>query len=370
MLAESKKKAKRLNSIRGTQRFTRPSQANGTANIPIKIEEAIPKLKNLAQKYIGITNPHGFLTDLRNALGIPDKQGASKYGVVAIPKSDGSVLQASLRVTNHNSNAETYITHNANYEYNLSIMVRKNFNKNTFKPHDDVRLDEYVYFGKRMEQVENPLTQIINSIIGFLKEGEYKDTTGIAMKHISPQQANNKENSQEIKENRNMNKKLIKLTEQDIHRIVKESVNSVLNKDKSDFKLIMTKTLLNSMVDALETNNIEKLAKCNIQLQVWINRICGNQQQSQQSQQPMQPQGQQPTQQAQGMPSWMSQYAPKQQLQQLQQMSQQPQSMQQQQPTQQQNAIDQRVQDQMSKNLRLQQQMADKISNKTLNRIG
>ena len=207
MLVESKKKAKRLNSIRGTQRFTRPSQANGTANIPIKIEEAIPKLENLAQKYIGITNPHGFLTDLRNALGIPDKQGASKYGVVAIPKPDGSVLQASLRVTNHNSNAETYITHNANYEYNLSIMVRKNFNKNTFKPHDDVRLDEYVYFGKRMEQVENPLTQIVNSIIGFLKDGEYKDTTGIAMKHISPQQANNKENNQEIKENRNMNKK-------------------------------------------------------------------------------------------------------------------------------------------------------------------
>lgn len=92
MLVESKKKAKRLNSIRGTQRFTRPSQTNGTANIPIKNEEAIPKLDNLAQKCIGITNPHGFLTDLRNALGIPDKQGASKYGVVTIPKPDGSVL--------------------------------------------------------------------------------------------------------------------------------------------------------------------------------------------------------------------------------------------------------------------------------------
>ena len=32
------KKAKRLNSIRGTQRFTKPSQTNGVANIRINSE--------------------------------------------------------------------------------------------------------------------------------------------------------------------------------------------------------------------------------------------------------------------------------------------------------------------------------------------
>lgn len=113
-------------------------------------------------------------------------EGASKYGVVDIHKDDGSSLEASLRITNHNSNAETYITHNANYEYNLSILVRKNFKMNTFKPHDDVRLDEYVYYGKKMAKVENPLTQIINSIIVFLKTGVYEDTTGVAFRNTSP----------------------------------------------------------------------------------------------------------------------------------------------------------------------------------------
>ena len=224
------KKAKRLNSIRGTQRFTKPSQTNGGANIRINSETAIPKLKNLAQEYIGVSDPYGFLTNLREALGIPNSQGASKYGVVTIPKEDGSVLEASLRITNHNSDAETYITHNANYEYNLSILVRKNFKPNTFKPHNDVVLDEFVYYGKRMQRVENPLTQIINSIIGFLQSGVYNDTTGVAFKNTSPQtNDNNKLNC-----NTNMNKKLIRLTESDLHRIVKKSVSKILKESYAD----------------------------------------------------------------------------------------------------------------------------------------
>ena len=183
---EKDKKNIRLNSIRGTQRFTKPSQTNDSANIKINAEIAIHKLEKLAQDYVGVINPYGFLTNLRNALEIPNLEGASKYGVVDIHKDDGSSLEASLRITNHNSNAETYITHNANYEYNLSILVRKNFKKNTFIPHDDVRLDEYVYYGKKMAKVENPLTQIINSIIVFLKTGVYEDTTGVAFRNTSP----------------------------------------------------------------------------------------------------------------------------------------------------------------------------------------
>ena len=186
MSNDDNKKNIRLNSIRGTQRFTKPSQTNDVANIKINAEIAIPKLEKLAEDYVGVINPYGFLTNLREALEIPNLEGSSKYGVIVIHKGNGNSLEASLRITNHNSNAETYITHNANYEYNLSVLVRKNFKRNTFKPHDDVRLDEYVYYGKRMAKVENPLTQIINSIIGFLQTGVYEDTTGIAFRNTSP----------------------------------------------------------------------------------------------------------------------------------------------------------------------------------------
>ena len=92
-----------------------------------------------------------------------------------------------MRITNHQANAKQYIIHDANCEYNLSIVVRREMRRNTFKPHDDVRLDEYVYYGKRMAKVENPLTQIVNSIIGFLQTGVYEDTTGIAFRNTSPE---------------------------------------------------------------------------------------------------------------------------------------------------------------------------------------
>ena len=184
-MSNDNKKNIRLNFLKGSQSHS-PSQTNVDAKVQINIETAIPKLEKIAQKYVGIINPQGFLTDLRIALGIPDSQGVSKYGEVLIFKEDVFFLKASLRITNHQANAKQYIIHDTNCEYNLSIVVRREMRRNTFKPHDDVRLDEYVYYGKRMAKVENPLTQIINSIIGFLRTGIYEDTTGIAFRNTSP----------------------------------------------------------------------------------------------------------------------------------------------------------------------------------------
>lgn len=239
MLVESKKKAKRLNSLSRIN-STSASQTNGNAKIVINTETAITKLQNLAKNYNGIMNPYGFLTDLRNALGIPDSASASKYGVVNIPKEDGSTLQVSLRITNHNANANTYIRHDANYTFNLSIVVSKRFRKNKFKPNNNVKLDEYVYYGEKLLQVENPFVQIINSIIGYLQNGQYKDTTGVAYLNQSPQQANNTDNNQDIKENRNMNKKqVIRINENQLRKIVTESVKKVLKEyEDSDLDAI------------------------------------------------------------------------------------------------------------------------------------
>lgn len=182
---DKNKKTTRLNFHKGSQSHN-PSQANGSANININVEVAITNLQKIAKKYVGIKNPQGFITDLRIALGIPDTPGASKYGLVTILSGNDVFLQASLRITNHQANAEQYIMHNANCEYNLSVVVRREMRRNTFKPHDEVCLDEYVYYGKRMAKVENPLTQIVDSIIGFLRTGVYEDTTGIAFKNSSP----------------------------------------------------------------------------------------------------------------------------------------------------------------------------------------
>ena len=145
------KSAKRLNFHKGSLSHS-PSQTNGDAKVQINSEIAIPKLQKLAETYFGVSDPHRFLTDLRVALGIPDSQGASKYGVVSIPKEDGSILQASLRVTNHQANANTYIDHDANYKYNLSIVVKRKQRKNTFIPNENVILDEYVYYGKNAKR--------------------------------------------------------------------------------------------------------------------------------------------------------------------------------------------------------------------------
>ena len=49
---------------------------------------------------------------------------------------------------------------NANYEYNLSIVIKKKRRKNTFIPNDNVVLDEFVYYGNNLQKVESPLSKI------------------------------------------------------------------------------------------------------------------------------------------------------------------------------------------------------------------
>ena len=69
-------------------------------------------------------------------------------------------MVVSLRITNHQANSDTYIEHNANYEYNLSIVIKKKRRKNTFIPNDNVVLDEFVYYGNNLQKVESPLSKI------------------------------------------------------------------------------------------------------------------------------------------------------------------------------------------------------------------
>ena len=232
---------KRKNVKRRTSYLKRPCRTKSTcasspfdsAKILRNTETAKQNLKNLAEKYKGINNVEGFLNDLWLALGIQNQGGnkrggkPSRYALYQL--QDGTMLTISIRASAHNANANKYVEHPPVPDINLSLVLQKKMRKNQFKDNPSVNIGEYVYVNQKIQNIENPLSQIANSLIGFLNNGEYVDTTGVAIVHgelKTPQEINNK---QDINCNLNMDKKLIRLTESDLHRIVKESVNKVLN---------------------------------------------------------------------------------------------------------------------------------------------
>mgnify|MGYP003413777997 FL=1 len=209
MLVESKKnkKAIRKNPL-GRPKVTCTSPSNGGAKIQINTNSAISNLQQLLPKYNSQSSLKGLKTDIRRALGLPEKEGASDYGVFVI-EDNGTSKECSIRISNHNANAGNY--EGKESDTNISIKMRSRVNKNTFKPHKDIELMEYTYFDYLLMNVEQPIQKIILSIIEYLSNGIYNDKTGVALQNTSPQQVNNDtENNQEIKENRNMNKKQVR----------------------------------------------------------------------------------------------------------------------------------------------------------------
>lgn len=66
----------------------------------------------------------------------------------------------------------------------------------------------------------------------------------MAFKNQSPQQQNNNK----VNCNKDMNKKLIRLTEGDLHRIIKESVNNVLTENNYNFYNEVYDCVMNSLI--------------------------------------------------------------------------------------------------------------------------
>ena len=173
------------NLYKGSQSHI-PSRSNGGTNIPINSETAIKNLEKLAEFYKGIKDVRGFLKNLRMAVGLPDGKGVSQYGEITIPNHNGTNLKLSLRLTNHQTKAKLYKEHNANYPFNLSVVIRRTPRQNTFEPDDDVVLEEYVHYGYKLKRVDNPLSKIAESLIGYIRTGKYEDKTDVAIKNTSP----------------------------------------------------------------------------------------------------------------------------------------------------------------------------------------
>ena len=145
-------------------------------------------MEKLEKSYTNIEQLYGFLRNIKLALGLQPAKGASEYGIVEIPQESGSVLVASISMSNHHSNAQTYIDKNTNCEYNLRIVVKKSRIKGEFVPDENVVLDEYSYTGSMLRKVNNSLSLIIKGIVDFLKTGVYTDLTGVAVSHHSPKE--------------------------------------------------------------------------------------------------------------------------------------------------------------------------------------
>ena len=161
---------------------TTASQENDAANIQNKNITAKQYLLNVAKKYAYVNDPEGFITNLKNALGM-NMDKASNYNCFVISEKQ---IRVSIRISNHHANAGKYLEHEPN-DFNLSIMISKRYRKNTFRADPDVILEEYVYMGRQLETVESPFSQISLSLAKFLETGEYVDTTGVAKVNYSPE---------------------------------------------------------------------------------------------------------------------------------------------------------------------------------------
>ncbi len=194
------------------------SQLSDAANIQTSTEEAKERLKTLAERWKGINDVKGFLKDIWWALGIQgngrQQKGGNPSQYVAFRLNDGSTIVITVRASAHNADADNYnhIGH-INGDSNLSLVLQRRWHKNSFIPSDSVVLDEYVYVNSRISNVESPLSQIANALIGYLTNGKYVDTTGAAFVHHSP---SNK----------------VALKESDIKGIVKECVKKILLTEK------------------------------------------------------------------------------------------------------------------------------------------
>ena len=68
----------------------------------------------------------------------------------------------------------------------------------------------------------------------FKSNGEFQPTNNPMDIEVEEYMNNNLDENKQYKANTNMNKKLIRLTEQDLHKIVKESVNKILMEAQSE----------------------------------------------------------------------------------------------------------------------------------------
>ena len=151
-----------------------------------------------------------------------------------------------IRVSNHCTRLRVWdymLEKNPKWKGKPIISIVFEDGENTFDENDclvlsryrmkPIKVKEYVYNLQNNPQfITNADEKLIIKAIKGISNGQYTDLTNKCGKPVlrisqnPPDEPPN--NPKKLNCNRNMNKKLIRLTESDLHRIVRESVNKVL----------------------------------------------------------------------------------------------------------------------------------------------
>ncbi len=156
-----------------------PTKAEHGAKVLQNREKTKEALANVADAYRKVTDTKGFLTALKDAMGLTGN-GSSAYRSFELPNGDTFVM----RVSNHNAKA-----HNAkDGERVESIVIKRKHSPNSFEPAAGKKVDEYVYFKEDIRKAPaGTLSSIAESISELLDTGEYHDKTGLAKDNHSPE---------------------------------------------------------------------------------------------------------------------------------------------------------------------------------------
>ena len=151
-----------------TNNATAISSADG-----VKIQK---NLESLAEGYSNRSNKSkGFITDLSQSLNL-EQHEASHYGTFVT--ENGKTV--TIRVSNHNARVSNF---DRNGEIDgISIVISSHGNKG-LNNDGNAHIVEFFYSKQSLERSEGkPLADIIRSVSTALKNGEFKDNTGLAQR--------------------------------------------------------------------------------------------------------------------------------------------------------------------------------------------
>ncbi len=168
--SDEHKKSAQLNEA--ALKHLEPTDVEHAAKVLQKREKAKEALANVAKTYKNTTDSKGFISDLRNSLGLTRSNTGSGYG--SFETTNGKVF--TIRVSNHNINAA-----NVGNEPVESIVIKTKRSPNRFYAEDGKFANEYVYFKEDIRKAPaGTLSAIAESISELLDTGEYRDKTGLA----------------------------------------------------------------------------------------------------------------------------------------------------------------------------------------------